>query len=107
MARHTPAPITLGVMAIDSDLLSRLANPGVVGRTESDIQSDIKMLLLSATDLSPVETALASLVNFDIKIGHRAKRSHGKGYRAFFNTIVVLPLPLRQLTASRTAVVRS
>lgn len=74
MARHTPAPITLGVMAIDSDLLSRLASPGVVGRTESDIQSDIKMLLLSATDLSPVETALAGLVNLEEQLGDGSRR---------------------------------
>lgn len=74
MPRHTPAPITLGVMAIDSDLLSRLANPGVVGRTESDIQSDIKMLLLSATDLSPVETALAGLVNLEEQLGDGSRR---------------------------------
>ncbi|AKV58478.1 N-6 DNA methylase [Corynebacterium riegelii] len=61
-------------MAIDSDLLYRLANPGTLGRTESDIQSDIKMLLLSATDLSPAETALASLVNLEEQLGDGSRR---------------------------------
>lgn len=38
-------------MSIDEDLITRLRTPGAVGRTEADIQSDIKMLLLSAVDL--------------------------------------------------------
>ena len=38
-------------MRIDDDLINRLRAPGAVGRTEADIQSDIKMLLLSAAEL--------------------------------------------------------
>lgn len=40
-------------MLLDSDLFERLGQPAAVGRTEADIQSDIKMLLLSAPDLIP------------------------------------------------------
>ena len=61
-------------MAIDSDLLSRLVSPGAVGRTESDIQSDIKMLLLSTTDFSPVEEALARFVSLEEQLGDGSRR---------------------------------
>lgn len=61
-------------MTIDSDLLSRLVSPSAVGRTESDIQSDIKMLLLSTTDFSPAEDALATIVNLEEQLGDGSRR---------------------------------
>lgn len=61
-------------MSPDHDLLSRLCRPDTVGRTESDIQSDIKMLLMSATNLSPVEEALTRLVNLEEQLGDGSRR---------------------------------
>jgi seryl-tRNA synthetase len=48
--------------------------------------------ILTETQFAGAQQAIFDSADFDIKIGHRAKRSHGKGYRAFFNTIVVLAL---------------
>jgi hypothetical protein len=48
--------------------------------------------ILAETQFAGAQQAIFDSADFDIKIGHRAKRSHGKGYRAFFNTIVVLAL---------------
>lgn len=48
--------------------------------------------ILTETKFAGAQQAIFDASDFDIKIGHRTKRSHGKGYRAFFNTIVVLAL---------------
>ncbi|OIR44378.1 hypothetical protein BJP08_01455 [Corynebacterium sp. NML140438] len=48
--------------------------------------------ILTETQFAGVQRAIFDSTDFDIKIGHRTKRSHGKRYRAFFNTIVVLAL---------------
>ena len=48
--------------------------------------------ILAETQYSDAQRAVFDSGEFDIKIGYKAKRSHGKGYRAFFNTIMVLAL---------------
>lgn len=48
--------------------------------------------ILNETQFADAEKAVFDPTDFDIKIGSKAKRTHGKGYRAFFNTIVVLAL---------------
>ncbi|MGL5406624.1 MAG: hypothetical protein ACRDAX_07575 [Propionibacteriaceae bacterium] len=48
--------------------------------------------ILAETQYSDAQRAVFDSSEFDIKIGYKAKRSHGKGYRAFFNTIMVLAL---------------
>ena len=62
-------------MRIDEDLINRLRAPGAVGRTEADIQSDIKMLLLSAADLKVDASSLEEQIDdgsrrrIDIAVG--------------------------------------
>lgn len=48
--------------------------------------------ILIETHFTDAERAIFDPDDFDIKIGQKTKRSHGKGYRAFFNTILVLAL---------------
>lgn len=48
--------------------------------------------ILTETHFGDADKAFFDPDTFDIKIGYKAKRSHGKGYRAFFNTILVLAL---------------
>ncbi|WP_341740431.1 hypothetical protein [Trueperella pyogenes] len=48
--------------------------------------------ILTETQFAEAEKAIFDANDFDIKIGYKTKRSHGKGYRAFFNTIMVLAL---------------
>ncbi|MDP9801507.1 seryl-tRNA synthetase [Arcanobacterium wilhelmae] len=48
--------------------------------------------ILHETHFEGADQAIFDANEFDIRIRHKAKRSHGKGYRAFFNTIVVLAL---------------
>lgn len=48
--------------------------------------------ILTETQFADAEKAFFDANDFDIKIGYKTKRSHGKGYRAFFNTITVLAL---------------
>lgn len=61
-------------MQLDSDLMARLAKqPGAV-RTEADIQSDIKMLLLSAPDLIPVEDSYNKSLQLEEQLGDGTRR---------------------------------
>ncbi len=48
--------------------------------------------ILTETHYPDAERAFFDPNGFDIKIGAKPKRLHGKGYRAFFNTILVLAL---------------
>lgn len=48
--------------------------------------------ILRETQFEDADHAISDPNEFDIRIRYKAKRSHGKGYRAFFNTIVVLAL---------------
>ena len=61
-------------MPLDSDLLARLVQPAAVGRTEADIQSDIKMLLLSAPDLIPSDDPGSKALNLEEQLADGTRR---------------------------------
>lgn len=48
--------------------------------------------ILAETHFTDAEHAIFDGTDFDVRVGRKAKRTHGKGYRAFFNTILVLAL---------------
>lgn len=48
--------------------------------------------ILAETHFTDAEHAVFDGTDFDVRIGRKVKRTHGKGYRAFFNTILVLAL---------------
>lgn len=48
--------------------------------------------ILAQMNYTDAEKATFDANDFDLRIGGKAKRSHGKGYRAFFNTVVLLAL---------------
>lgn len=48
--------------------------------------------ILGQMNYADAEKATFDANDFDLRIGGKAKRSHGKGYRAFFNTVVLLAL---------------
>lgn len=61
-------------MQLDSDLMARLAKQPRAVRTEADIQSDIKMLLLSAPDLIPVEDSYNKSLQLEEQLGDGTRR---------------------------------
>lgn len=61
-------------MPLDSDLLARLVQPADVGRTEADIQSDIKMLLLSAPDLLPSDDPGSKALKLEEQLADGTRR---------------------------------
>ncbi|QPK94467.1 AAA family ATPase [Actinomyces sp. zg-332] len=48
--------------------------------------------ILAESQFKDADQAYLDQTDFDIRIGRKSKRSHGKGYRAFFNTVLVLTL---------------
>lgn len=48
--------------------------------------------VLTEAHYADAERAYFDKETFDIRVGRKAKRSHGKGYRAFFNTVTLLAL---------------
>lgn len=48
--------------------------------------------ILAETHFTDAEHAVFDGTDFDVRVGRKAKRTHGKGYRAFYNTILVLAL---------------
>lgn len=48
--------------------------------------------VLTEAQYTDAERAFFDKETFDIRVGRKAKRAHGKGYRAFFNTVTLLAL---------------
>lgn len=61
-------------MQLDSDLLARLVGHVSAVRTEADIQSDIKMLLLSAPDLLPSDGSSSKSLQLEEQLGDGSRR---------------------------------
>lgn len=61
-------------MQLDSDLLVRLVGQASAVRTEADIQSDIKMLLLSAPDLLPSDESRSKSLQLEEQLGDGSRR---------------------------------
>ena len=61
-------------MQLDSDLLARLVGQASVGRTEADIQSDIKMLLHSAKDYLSSDGSIGKSLQLEEQLGDGSRR---------------------------------
>ncbi|WP_099299332.1 N-6 DNA methylase [Corynebacterium dentalis] len=61
-------------MHFDSDLIQRLTQQDSAGRTEADIQSDIKMLLLSAPNLIPSGEQASTVLKLEDQLADGSKR---------------------------------
>lgn len=61
-------------MQLDSDLMVRLSQQAPAVRTEADIQSDIKMLLLSAPDLLPSDGSSSKSLQLEEQLGDGSRR---------------------------------
>ena len=61
-------------MQLDSDLVVRLSQQAPAVRTEADIQSDIKMLLLSAPDLLPSDGSSSKSLQLEEQLGDGSRR---------------------------------
>lgn len=61
-------------MQLDSDLVVRLSRKTTAVRTEADIQSDIKMLLLSAPDLIPSSESSSKSLQLEEQLGDGSRR---------------------------------
>lgn len=61
-------------MQLDSDLVVRLLRQATAVRTEADIQSDIKMLLLSAPDLLPSDGSSSKSLQLEEQLGDGSRR---------------------------------
>ena len=61
-------------MQLDFDLLERLARRSIAVRTEADIQSDIRMLLLSAPDLLPFDESSGKHLQLEKQLSDGTRR---------------------------------
>lgn len=61
-------------MQLDSDLLARLVGQASAVRTEADIQSDIKMLLLATPDLLPSDGSNSKSLQLEEQLGDGSRR---------------------------------
>lgn len=61
-------------MQLDSDLMKRLAKKSTAIRTEADIQSDIRMLLLSTPELIPSAEKASMALTLEEQVADGTRR---------------------------------